>query len=94
MNIVVLGAGAIGSLFGGLLSRKNTVVLVGRPPHVTTIQKNGLAITGKTQIRTKISAVDTIDKVPWKPDILILTVKSYDTETAIKQARPLRLQDT
>ena len=35
MNIVVFGAGAIGSLFGALLAKQNTVVLVGRAPHIT-----------------------------------------------------------
>jgi len=89
MNIVILGAGAIGSLFGGLLSKKNNVSLVGRKPHVQTITKNGLKIIGKTQLNVRISAEDSISKVGFSPDLLILSVKSYDTETAIKEAKTI-----
>jgi 2-dehydropantoate 2-reductase len=89
MNIVILGAGAIGSLFGGLLSKKNNVTLVGRKPHVQAISKNGLKITGKTQLNVRISAEESISKIGFAPDLLILTVKSYDTENAIKEAKSI-----
>ncbi len=89
MNIVVLGAGAIGSLFGGLLSQKNTVVLVGRTPHITAIRKSGLTITGKTPMTVHVSAEDSIDNVHMQPDVLIIAVKSYDTEEAIQEAKSL-----
>jgi len=60
MNIVIFGAGAIGSLFGALLSKSNNVLLIGRKPHVTTIQKKGLIIEGKTHLDVKIlAAYDT-----------------------------------
>ena len=58
MNIVVMGAGAIGSLFGGLLSKKNNVILIGRSPHVNAIRKNGLNIEDKTTLNVKIPAQD------------------------------------
>jgi 2-dehydropantoate 2-reductase len=84
MNIIIVGAGAIGSLFGALLAKKNTVVLVGRAPHITTIQRNGLNITGKTHLHTRLSAVESVKDVSIPANLIILTVKSYDTETAIK----------
>ena len=87
MNIVVLGAGAIGSLFGALLSKKNDVLLIGRKQHIRAINKNGLKLIGKTNITVKISATDSIEKVKSSPDLLILTVKACDTETAIKEAK-------
>jgi len=89
MNILILGAGAIGSLFGALLSKKNNVLLVGRTPHVHAIKENGLKIKGRTNLTVKIPAEDSIDKVTTSPDLLILTVKSYDTEPAIKQAKKI-----
>jgi 2-dehydropantoate 2-reductase len=89
MKIVILGAGAIGSLFGGLLAKNNDVVLVGRKPHVNIIKKNGLTIKGKTRLNVKVKAVDTIKKIFFSPDLLILTVKSYDTLNAIKQAKAI-----
>ena len=86
MNIVIFGAGAIGSLFGAILSKKNNVILVGRKNHVKIINQKGLKIYGKTNLKVKIKAVESAKKVTFTPNILILTVKSYDTENAIKQA--------
>lgn len=94
MNIVIFGAGAIGSLFGALLSKSNNVLLIGRKPHVTTIQKKGLIIEGKTHLDVKILAESSVDNVSFSSDLLILTVKSYDTETAIKQAKKIINSDT
>ncbi len=94
MNIVVLGAGAIGSLFGGLLSQKNTVVLVGRTPHITAIKNLGLTITGKTLLTVHVSAEDSIDNVNIQPDVILITVKSYDTEKAIQEAASLITKKT
>ncbi len=94
MNIVIMGAGAIGSLFGGLLSKKNNVMLIGRTSHVNAIIKNGLNIEDKTQLNVKIPAQDTINKVTLSPDLLILTVKSFDTRSAINQAMQIIDDDT
>jgi len=86
MNIVIFGAGAIGSLFGAKLSKKNNVILVGRKNHVKIIGQKGLKIIGKTNINVKIKAVESAKEISFTPDILILTVKSYDTKHAVKQA--------
>jgi len=94
MNIVIFGAGAIGSLFGALLSKSNNVLLIGRKPHVTTIQKKGLIIEGKTHLDVKILAESSVDNVSFSSDLLILTVKSYDTEAAILQARKIISDNT
>ena len=48
VRIVLFGAGAMGSLVGGLLSRENHVVLIGRKEHVEAINKRGLSIKGRT----------------------------------------------
>ena len=89
MNIVVLGAGAIGSLFGALLSKKNNVILIGRTSHVNAIRKNGLSIDGKTQLNVNVSAKDSVNSIPFSVDLLIVTVKSYDTKLAIDQAKQI-----
>ena len=94
MNIVVIGAGAIGSLFGALLSKKNTVVLVGRTPHINAIQHRGLNITGKNQLHVTLTAFDSTKNVTTTPDLILLTVKSYDTATAIKHTVPLLGSET
>jgi len=94
MNIVVLGAGAIGSLFGALLSSKNNVVLIGRKPHVDVINKKGLKIEGITKLKVKIDARESINKIDFSPDLIILAVKSYDTESAVKKASKVICKNT
>ena len=88
MNIVVYGAGAIGSLFGAILSKNNNVVLIGRKAHVETINKNGLIVEGKTNIKKKVLSFENIKNVS-PPDLMIISVKSYDTEKTMIQAKKL-----
>jgi len=94
MNIVVLGSGSMGSFFGGMLSKKNNVVLVGRKNHVNKINKNGLKIQGKTQLEIKIKAVEQIKEINFIPDLVLLTVKAFDTEQALNQMKPFFHKDT
>jgi 2-dehydropantoate 2-reductase len=94
MNIIVFGAGAIGSLFGALLSKNNQVLLIGRKPHINAIRKNGLIIEGKTQMNVKISSEFSTDKISILPELLILTVKSYDTISAMIQAQNIINDET
>ena len=94
MNIVIFGAGAIGSLFGALLSKNSNVALVGRKNHVNAIKKYGLSIKGITKLNILIEATDSVEKVKASPDLLILTVKSYDTDNAIRQARNIIRENT
>jgi 2-dehydropantoate 2-reductase len=87
MNIIVMGAGAIGSLFGALLAKKNTVILIGRKSHIDAIHKKGLIIDNNTTINMKIAAHESIEYISDSPDLLLLTVKSFDTRNAIHQAK-------
>ncbi|OGS40399.1 MAG: ketopantoate reductase [Euryarchaeota archaeon RBG_13_31_8] len=94
MNIIIFGAGAIGSLLGAHLSKNNNVLLIGRKSHVSSIKKNNLIIKGKTNLKVKINAEESVNLAKFKPDILILTVKSYDTEQAILQAEKIIDENT
>jgi len=89
MNIIIFGAGAIGSLFGALLNRNNDVTLIGRPYHINVIKKNGLKIEGKTKLCLNMVAMENIKQLEKTPDLLILTVKSYDTTQASKSIKKL-----
>lgn len=89
-----MGAGAIGSFFGALLSQKNKVVFVGRKNHVQEINKNYLKIKGKTNLKTKVIAVESVDEISEDFDLILLTVKSYDTENAVKEIKKLTLKNT
>jgi len=82
MEIVVIGAGSLGTLIGGLLARKHAVTLVGRDPHMAAIQKNGLNITGAIDEQTDPQAVT--DATGADAALAVVTVKTYDTASAIE----------
>lgn len=82
MRIVVVGAGAIGSLFGALLQRAgNDVTLVARPDHVAAINRDGLQLEGQTTGTVRIRALSELPPGS-SVDLALLTVKTYDLERA------------
>jgi 2-dehydropantoate 2-reductase len=95
VSIAIMGAGAIGSATGGMLARAgHRVTLVGREPHIREISNNGLHISGiwgehtVTDLRAVTSPPDEYQ------DIVFLTVKSYDTDTAARDALHIIGPDT
>ncbi|AJF25943.1 2-dehydropantoate 2-reductase [Haloarcula sp. CBA1115] len=76
MDIVVVGAGSLGSLVGGLLAREHDVTLVGREPHAGSVSENGLSVVGTEEFRVRPGAQTTI---PQRADLALVTVKAYDT---------------
>ncbi|MEM4446933.1 MAG: 2-dehydropantoate 2-reductase [Candidatus Jordarchaeales archaeon] len=95
MKIAVLGAGAIGSLFGGMLAKSGVdVVLIGREKHVKAIRNNGLRIEGERETFTvKVEAFTNVLDVG-KVDVVFLTVKAYDTKNAAADAKHLMRKDS
>jgi 2-dehydropantoate 2-reductase len=92
-KILVLGAGAIGSAYGALLSQKNDVTLIGRKAHVDTINQKGLTLLGDVKGKFFVKAETTIKKIP--PETLILlTTKAYDVTDAVASIKPLLRRDT
>lgn len=83
MRFLIFGAGALGSLIGALLSRRNDVTLVGRKDHVSEISREGLRISGLTEILARPAAVERAEDVA-SYDFIFITVKSYDTKNAMK----------
>ncbi len=77
----------MGSFFGGLLSARNEVTLIGRADHVRTIRRHGLRISGKTVRITKPRAYVRIPQYA-RPDLVIVSTKAYDTPKAMRQLRP------
>ncbi|EJN59878.1 ketopantoate reductase family protein [Halogranum rubrum] len=77
MDIVVFGAGSLGSLVGGLLARVHEVTLVGRDPHVSHVRETGLRVTGERTAHVHPDAV--VDGGNLAADLAIVTVKSFDT---------------
>jgi len=86
MKIAVIGAGAIGSVIGGLLSKAGEdVTLIGRKPHVDAINQNGLILEGESgRIVIHVKAAENLD---FKPDLALLTVKTQDVESSVRKAQ-------
>lgn len=88
MKVVVFGAGALGSLVGGLLSQHHDVTLVARKAHAEAIRAHGLHITGSSRLVARPKVALTAGEAT-TPDLLVLTVKAYDTARALRDAKPL-----
>ncbi len=96
MKIVMMGSGAMGGLFGGLLTRSGEEVwLVGnRKEQIDRIRSAGLTFEekGKSQFIPINAALDATSV--GKADVVIFFVKTYDTEVAVSDARVLEKEDT
>ncbi len=87
MEVLVFGAGAIGSFFGGLLSQRHDVTLIGRAEHISAIKSHSLRVRGKTAIVAKPRAATRVPQTA-KPDFVFVMTKSYDTANAMIALRP------
>ena len=88
-RIAVLGAGAVGCYFGGMLARAGApVTLIGRPPHVAAITRHGLFFEGlHFQQQIPVSASTQISAVH-DAEIVLFCVKTLATEEAAKSLVP------
>lgn len=83
MEVAVIGAGAVGCYYGGLLLRAgHDVTFIGRPVHVDAINAHGLLLDLKT-FRGHLPARAATDTTGLaSPDLVLCCVKSADTEQA------------
>jgi len=84
MDIVVFGAGALGSLVGGTLAREHHVTLVARDPHARRIAGQGLRVVGELDAHTRPRATTVPTHEDLTCDLVLVTVKAYDTEAAAR----------
>ena len=80
MDVLVYGAGALGSLVGGLLARTHEVTLVGRDPHMRRVRADGLRIDGAIDAHVHPRALT--DGTHRSADLAVVTTKAYDTDAA------------
>ena len=92
-KIIVLGAGAIGSIYGALLSKKNDVTLVGNEAHADAVNSKGLSISGDINETFRLKADTEIRRIP-ENTLIILTTKAYDSAKAIEETKKLLRKDT
>jgi 2-dehydropantoate 2-reductase len=83
MRIAVMGAGAVGCYYGGMLARAgHAVTLVGRPQHVEAVRRDGLFMdTQSFQARVPVAASTDAGAVR-DAELVLVCVKSPDTTRA------------
>jgi 2-dehydropantoate 2-reductase len=84
---IVVGAGAVGGVVGGLLADAGEeVVLVARGPHLDALREHGLRVrTPNRDVTVTCEAVGAVaDTEIGAGDIVLLAVKSQDSETALR----------
>ena len=89
-STVVVGAGAVGSFYGAMLARAgHAVTLIGRAPHVAAIRRDGLQLHMGGRVETVRLAASTELDVLRDADLVLVCVKSTDTEAVARQIAPL-----
>ena len=95
MKVAVMGAGAVGCYFAGMLARAgHEVVLVGRPQHVEAFNTRGLRLQTKAFDETIAVKASTDAAIAAGAELVLFCVKSPDTETAGAQLAPHLAPDT
>lgn len=89
MKIAVMGAGAVGCYYGGMLARAgHEVTMVGRPAHVEAMQANGLLLDTQTFCEHVAVQTSTGPEGVQGADWVLFCVKSTDTESAGQSMLP------
>jgi 2-dehydropantoate 2-reductase len=89
MRFAVMGAGAVGCYYGGMLARAgHEVVLVGRPAHVDAVRREGLRLQAQTFDERVRLRTDTEVAAVAGADVVLCCVKSPDTEGAARAMQP------
>lgn len=89
LKVAVMGAGAVGCYFGGMLARAgHEVVLIARPQHVEAIARDGLRMETKTFDEHVRLAASADPGAVQGANLVLFSVKSTDTESAGAQIRP------
>jgi 2-dehydropantoate 2-reductase len=96
VKTVVVGAGGLGGLFGGLMARAGEDVwLIDRGAHLKAIVDHGLLLkaVGGEAIEVEVKATDDPSE-PGPADLIVFCVKTYDLEEAARSALSLVADQT
>lgn len=92
-----MGAGGVGGYYGGVLAEAgHDVVLVARGAHLRALKAHGLTLRdgGRTRAVPAVRAIDAPGPGDAPPDLVLFTVKGYDTESAAAALRPALAAET
>lgn len=95
MKITIVGPGAMGCLFGAfLLKAKEEVYFLDKnKERAEKITSNGIKVEGLSNFSVKARVTTNAEEIG-SSDLIIICVKSYDTESAIKLAKGLIAEET
>ena len=89
-RIAVVGAGAVGSYFGGMLARAGApVVMIGRPAFVDAVKSAGLTLDTLKFNETVRGEASTDIEATRGADIVLFCVKTTDTAETSRSLAPL-----
>jgi len=97
-TILITGLGALGTVFATLLKEAgHTSHALTRGKYLTVLAERRTRVTGiwgehEAQLDGIHASIDPLKNITF--DLIILTVKSYDTASAIEQVKPLVGKDT
>lgn len=92
MKIAMMGSGGVGGFFGGRLAHAGyDVSFVARGAHLAAMRERGLLIESEAHGDIRLPRVNATDNPAslGPVDLVILSVKLWDTEAAARQIRPL-----
>jgi 2-dehydropantoate 2-reductase len=81
-EIIVLGGGAIGSVYAAKLAAQHPVTLIARPAHADAINRDGLLVTGREPGTYRIHASTGVDNIA-AGTLILLTTKVTHSRQAI-----------
>ena len=90
-HILVMGTGAVGGYYGAqLVSAEHIdVTFIARGAQLKALKQNGLRVTGQTEKHIDpVRVMSDPSELTRPPDLVLVTVKSFDTPDAIKLLRP------
>ena len=92
MRILVLGAGGIGAYYGARIhDAGGDVTFLVRPPRAAALRENGLQVfspLGDTRFSPKLVTRDELAESPQSFDVIVLSCKAYDLDSAIDAIAP------
>ncbi|MCK5721667.1 MAG: 2-dehydropantoate 2-reductase [Gammaproteobacteria bacterium] len=95
-NICIVGTGAIGGAFGGFLSDAGCEVtfIQKNEDIINEIKENGLSISGVKDIHLNNVTIAPPGSITQKHDLILLAVKAYSLEEALKSTLPIIGENT
>jgi 2-dehydropantoate 2-reductase len=89
MKVAVMGAGAVGSYYGGMLARAgHDVALIGRSQHVEAVEGQGLRLETQTFDERIHLAASTEGSAVQRAQLVLFCVKATDTESGAAVIKP------